>query len=163
MKSTAGLNRPLGAVAAMTSSEGPGMITPDQGSGGIREEQDVGVTPTRTRRSESAGLLTPASSPSELGSILTAPDDETRPVTKRDVANAAQVFVRQIRCLKENVRLRVTRRPLSIANHTVHPIARGLFNYGTIRQVASSLDVEKALGEPHRVLFDAFLLSRAEN
>ena len=61
------------------------MITPGQGSEGIREEQDVGVTPTRARRSESVGGLTPASSPSELGSILSASDDDTRPVTKREI------------------------------------------------------------------------------
>ena len=61
------------------------MIIPGQGSEGIREEQDVGTTPTRARRSESAGLSPHASSPSELGSILTASDDDTRPVTKREV------------------------------------------------------------------------------
>ena len=52
---------------------------------GIQEEQEVGVTPTRARRSESAGVYTPASSPSELGSILSASDDDSRPVTKREV------------------------------------------------------------------------------
>ena len=61
------------------------MITPDQGSTGIQEEQEVGVTPTRTRMSESAGVYTPASSPSELGSILSASDDDSRPVTKREI------------------------------------------------------------------------------
>ena len=69
----------------MTSNEGSGTIIPSQGSDVIREEQDVGVTPTRARRSESVGVLTPASSPSELGSILSASDDESRPVTKREV------------------------------------------------------------------------------
>ena len=53
-------DRPVGwAVAAMTSSEVSGMITPNQGSMGIQEEQDIGVTPTRARRSESVGGLTP--------------------------------------------------------------------------------------------------------
>ena len=52
---------------------------------GIQEEQEVGVTPTRARRSESVGGQTPASSPSELGSILSASDDEARPVTKREI------------------------------------------------------------------------------
>ena len=61
------------------------MITPSQGSVGIQEEQEVGVTPTRARRSESAGGHTPASSPSELGSILSASDDDSRPVTKREI------------------------------------------------------------------------------
>ena len=79
-------DRPVGrAAAAMTSSEVPGMITPDQGSAGIQEEQEVGVTPTRTRMSESAGVYTPASSPSELGSILSASDDDSPPVTKREI------------------------------------------------------------------------------
>ena len=58
VKSTAGLDRPEGrAAAAMTSSESSGMITPGQVSEGIREEQDVGVTPTRARRSGSVGVL----------------------------------------------------------------------------------------------------------
>ena len=79
-------DRPVGwAAAAMTSSEVPGMITPDQGSAGIQEEQEVGVTPTRARRPESVGASTPASSPSELGSILSASDDDSRPVTKREI------------------------------------------------------------------------------
>ena len=59
---------------------------------GTQEEQEVGATPTRgqyryrTGR-ESEGALTPASasSPSELGSILSASDDDSRPVTKREV------------------------------------------------------------------------------
>ena len=59
---------------------------------GTQEEQEVGATPTRgwcryrTGR-ESDGVLTPASrsSPSELGSILSASDDESRPVTKREI------------------------------------------------------------------------------
>ena len=59
---------------------------------GTQEEQEVGATPTRgwyryrTGR-ESDGALTPASrsSPSELGSILSASDDDSRPVTKREV------------------------------------------------------------------------------
>ena len=59
---------------------------------GTQEEQEVGATPTRgwyryrTGR-ESDGVLTPASrsSPSELGSILSASDDDSRPVTKREV------------------------------------------------------------------------------
>ena len=61
------------------------MITPSQGSVGIQEEQEVGVTPTRARRSESVGGQPPASSPSELGSILSASDDDSRPVTKREI------------------------------------------------------------------------------
>ena len=59
---------------------------------GTQEEQEVGATPTRgwyryrTGR-ESDGVLTPASrsSPSELGSILSASDDDSRPATKREV------------------------------------------------------------------------------
>ena len=79
-------DRPAGrAAAAMTSSEVPGIITPSQGSVGIQEEQEVGATPTRARRPESVGASTPASSPSELGSILSASDDDSRPVTKREV------------------------------------------------------------------------------
>ena len=78
--------RPVGwAAAAMTSSEIPGTITPSQGSLVIQEEQDVGVTPTRARRPESVGGQPPASSPSELGSILSASDDDSRPVTKREI------------------------------------------------------------------------------
>ena len=47
---------PVGwAAAAMTSSEVSGLITPGQGSMGIQEEQEVGVTPTRARRFESVG------------------------------------------------------------------------------------------------------------
>ena len=91
----------------MTSSEVSGTITPRQGSVGIQEEQELyhpevdsssaatgpevqtrgafGVTPTRARRPESVGASTPASSPSELGSILSASDDDSRPVTKREV------------------------------------------------------------------------------
>ena len=79
-------DRPVGrAAAAMTSSEVSGTIIPSQGSVGIQEEQEVGVTPTRARRSESVGVYTPASSPSELGSILSASDDDSRPVTKREI------------------------------------------------------------------------------
>ena len=71
-------DRPVGwAAAAMTSSEVPGTSTPNQGSAGIQEEQEVGVTPTRARRPESVGGQPPASSPSELGSILSASDDDT--------------------------------------------------------------------------------------
>ena len=59
---------------------------------GTQEEQEVGATPTRgwyryrTGR-EPDGALAPASrsSPSELGSILSASDDDSRPVTKREV------------------------------------------------------------------------------
>ena len=92
-KSTANPSRPVGwAAAAMTSSEGSGQIISSQGSMGTQEEQEVGATPTRgwcryrTGR-ESEGALTPASrsSPSELGSILSASDDDSRPVTKREV------------------------------------------------------------------------------
>ena len=65
------------------------MITPGQGSEGIQEEQDVMTTPTLVRRSTSRvgadGSSTPAGSPSELGSILAASDDDTRPVTKREI------------------------------------------------------------------------------
>ena len=71
-------DRPVGrAAAAMTSSEVPGMITPSKGSVGIQEEQEFGVTPTRARRPESVGSSTPASSPPELGSILSASDDDS--------------------------------------------------------------------------------------
>ena len=56
---------------------------------GIQEEQDVVATPTPARRSTSRagadGLSPPASTPSELGSILSASDDDSRPVTKREV------------------------------------------------------------------------------
>ena len=79
-------DRPVGrAAAAMTSSEIPGTIIPDQESPGIQEEQEVGVTPTRARGPESVGGQTPVSSPSELGSILSASDDDSRPVTKREI------------------------------------------------------------------------------
>ena len=47
------------------------------------------TTPVSVRRSTSRndaeGLSTPASSPSELASILTASDDNTRPATKREL------------------------------------------------------------------------------
>ena len=64
------------------------MITPGQGSR-IREEQDGATTPVLARRSSSRadadGMSTPASSPSELASILTASDDDSRPATKREL------------------------------------------------------------------------------
>ena len=89
MKSRVSLAQPADwAAAAITSSAGSGLITPSLGLR-IQEEQDVMTTPGPTRRSTSrAGadaLSTPASSPSEPGSILTASDDDTRPADKREL------------------------------------------------------------------------------
>ena len=92
----------------MTSSEGssaggvplPDSTTPFMGMnpspGGIHEEQDGETTPVPVRRNfraETGDMSTPASSRSEIPSILTASDDDTRHATKREL-NLLRLSVR---------------------------------------------------------------------
>ena len=70
--------------------------------------------------------------------------------------------VKQIRCLQEKDSVLVTRKPLNSTKPPLAPFAKDLFRKGTMKQNASNLSVEDTLDELLLVLFDALLLSQAE-